>query len=129
MDTDVIIVGAGPDGPYRVTARYLVGCDGPRGRVREQTGIPFSGTTHPEVNRPGQHALPDSVTLLELQDSIRRALRTSLWESRFGCRAASFRLGRRGDTATGGSVSLAPSSGGTAARTRLNRRGASGGLS
>ncbi|MFF1740964.1 hypothetical protein [Streptomyces mirabilis] len=53
MDTDVIIVGAGPYGPYRVTARYLVGCDGPRGRV----------------NRLGRHALPDSVTRLELQGS------------------------------------------------------------
>ncbi|MGW1505485.1 FAD-dependent monooxygenase [Streptomyces mirabilis] len=61
MDTDVIIVGAGPDEPYRVTARYLVGCDGPRSRVRELNGIPFPGTTHPEVNLPGRHALPDSV--------------------------------------------------------------------
>ncbi|MFE2565602.1 FAD-dependent monooxygenase [Streptomyces mirabilis] len=69
MDTDVITVGAGPDGPYRVTARYLVGCDGPRSRVRELTGIPFPGTTHPEVNWLGRHALPDSVTRLELQGS------------------------------------------------------------
>ncbi|MFF2131304.1 FAD-dependent monooxygenase [Streptomyces olivochromogenes] len=58
----------GPDGPYRVTARYLVGCDGPRSRVRELTGIPFPGTTHPEVNRLGQFALPDSVTRLDNGD-------------------------------------------------------------
>jgi 2-polyprenyl-6-methoxyphenol hydroxylase-like FAD-dependent oxidoreductase len=54
----------GPDGPYRVTARYLVGCDGPRSRVRDMAGIPFPGTTYPEVNRVGQVTLPDSVTRL-----------------------------------------------------------------
>jgi 2-polyprenyl-6-methoxyphenol hydroxylase-like FAD-dependent oxidoreductase len=58
----------GPHGPYRVTARYLVGCDGPRSRVRELTGIPFPGTTHPEVNRLGQLSLPDSVTRLDNGD-------------------------------------------------------------
>ncbi|WP_433332360.1 FAD-dependent monooxygenase [Spirillospora sp. CA-294931] len=54
----------GPDGTYRVTARYLVGCDGGRSRVRELTGIPFPGTTYPEVNRLGQVTVPDSVTSL-----------------------------------------------------------------
>ncbi|TMR96264.1 FAD-dependent monooxygenase [Nonomuraea basaltis] len=54
----------GPDGPYRVTARYLVGCDGGRSRVRDRAGIPFPGTTYPEVNRLGQVTLPDSVTRL-----------------------------------------------------------------
>ncbi|MET7642534.1 FAD-dependent monooxygenase [Streptomyces sp. NPDC005426] len=39
------------DGPYRVTAPYLVGCDGARSRARELAGIPFPGTTCPEVNR------------------------------------------------------------------------------
>ena len=43
----------GPDGPYRVTARYLVGCDGAHSRVRDTAGIPFPGTTYPEVNRLG----------------------------------------------------------------------------
>ncbi len=52
----------GPDGTYRVTARYLVGCDGARSRIRDLAGIPFPGTTYPEVNRLGQVTLPDSVT-------------------------------------------------------------------
>ena len=54
----------GPDGPYQVSARYLVGCDGGRSRVRERAGIPFPGPTYPEVNRLGQVTLPDSVTRL-----------------------------------------------------------------
>jgi 2-polyprenyl-6-methoxyphenol hydroxylase-like FAD-dependent oxidoreductase len=58
----------GPDGPYRVTARYLVGCDGPRSRVRDLAGIAFPGTTYPEVNRIGQVRLPDSVTHLDNGD-------------------------------------------------------------
>ena len=58
----------GPDGPYRVTARYLVGCDGARSRVRDLAGIPFPGTTYPEVNRLGQVTLPDSVTRLDNGD-------------------------------------------------------------
>jgi 2-polyprenyl-6-methoxyphenol hydroxylase-like FAD-dependent oxidoreductase len=58
----------GPDGPYRVTARYLVGCDGPGSRVRDLAGIAFPGTTYPEVNRLAQATLPDSVTRLENGD-------------------------------------------------------------
>jgi 2-polyprenyl-6-methoxyphenol hydroxylase-like FAD-dependent oxidoreductase len=53
----------GPDGPYRVTARYLVGCDGARSRVRDMAGIPFPGTTYPDVHRLGHFAMPDAVTL------------------------------------------------------------------
>lgn len=52
----------GPDGTYRVSARYLVGCDGARSRVRELAGIPFPGTVYPEVNRLAQITVPDSVT-------------------------------------------------------------------
>jgi 2-polyprenyl-6-methoxyphenol hydroxylase-like FAD-dependent oxidoreductase len=55
----------GPEGPYRVTARYLVGCDGAHSRVRGTAGIPFPGTTYPEVNRLAQVTLPDSVTRLD----------------------------------------------------------------
>jgi 2-polyprenyl-6-methoxyphenol hydroxylase-like FAD-dependent oxidoreductase len=55
----------GPDGPYQLTARYLVGCDGGRSKVRDRAGIPFPGTTYPEVNRLGQVTVPDSVTRLD----------------------------------------------------------------
>jgi len=55
----------GPDGPYRATARFLVGCDGARSRVRQLAGIDFPGTTYPEVNRMGTVALDPAVKLLE----------------------------------------------------------------
>jgi 2-polyprenyl-6-methoxyphenol hydroxylase-like FAD-dependent oxidoreductase len=55
----------GPDGPYRVNARYLVGCDGAHSRVRDLAGIPFPGMTYPEVNRLGSFGMPDSVTRLD----------------------------------------------------------------
>jgi 2-polyprenyl-6-methoxyphenol hydroxylase-like FAD-dependent oxidoreductase len=58
----------GPDGTYQVTARYLVGCDGPRSRIRDMAGISFPGTTYPEVNRIGQVTMPDSVTTLDNGD-------------------------------------------------------------
>ena len=52
----------GPDGPYRVRARCLAGCDGAHSVVRDSAGIPFPGTTYPEVNRLGQVTVADSVT-------------------------------------------------------------------
>jgi 2-polyprenyl-6-methoxyphenol hydroxylase-like FAD-dependent oxidoreductase len=55
----------GVDVRYPLTARYLVGCDGGRSRVRDQAGIPFPGTTYPEVHRLGQVARPQSVTLFD----------------------------------------------------------------
>ncbi|MFE7798650.1 FAD-dependent monooxygenase [Nocardia sp. NPDC057440] len=58
----------GPDGPYQLTARYLVGCDGGRSRVRDMAGIPFPGITYPEVNRLAQVAVHDSVTVLDNGD-------------------------------------------------------------
>jgi 2-polyprenyl-6-methoxyphenol hydroxylase-like FAD-dependent oxidoreductase len=58
----------GPRGAYEVTARYLVGCDGARSRVRDLTGIPFPGTTFPEIQRLGQTTLPESVAVLENGD-------------------------------------------------------------
>ncbi|SHN45178.1 FAD-dependent monooxygenase [Cryptosporangium aurantiacum] len=58
----------GPDGPYRVTARYLVGCDGSRSRVRELAGIGWPGTTYPEVHRLAQVTVPDSLTRFDNGD-------------------------------------------------------------
>ncbi len=58
----------GPDGPYRATAQYLVGCDGARSRVRDLADIPFPGTTYPEVQRLAVVTVPDSVTVLENGD-------------------------------------------------------------
>ena len=55
----------GPDGRQRVTARYLVGCDGAGSRVRDLAGIPFPGMTYPQVERLAQVTVPDSVTVLE----------------------------------------------------------------
>lgn len=69
QDNDVVVLDVrGPDGPYRMTARYVVGCDGGRSSVRDLACIPFPGTTYPEVNRLGQITVPDSVTLLENGD-------------------------------------------------------------
>lgn len=69
QDADAVTADVqGPDGSYRVTARYLVGCDGARSRVRGWAGIPFPGTTYPEVNRLAQVTLPASVTVLDNGD-------------------------------------------------------------
>jgi hypothetical protein len=57
-----------PDGRYQVTARYLVGCDGTQSKVRDGAGIPFPGTTYPEVNQLAQVAVPGSVTQLDNGD-------------------------------------------------------------
>ncbi|MEU1393425.1 MULTISPECIES: FAD-dependent monooxygenase [unclassified Nonomuraea] len=63
-DAGVRVDVRGPDGPYQVSARHLVGCDGARSRVRDWTGIGFPGTVYPEVNRLAQVTLPDEVTVL-----------------------------------------------------------------
>ncbi|WP_328390295.1 FAD-dependent monooxygenase [Nocardia sp. NBC_00416] len=55
----------GPDGPYRATARYLVACDGGRSPVRDMAGIPFPGTTYPEINRLAVVTAHESVTVLD----------------------------------------------------------------
>ncbi|MFC7529347.1 FAD-dependent monooxygenase [Actinoplanes sp. GCM10030250] len=67
-DAAVTVEVRGPDGPLQVRARYLVGCDGAYSRVRGLSGIPFSGTTYPDVNRLGQVAVHDSVTRLDNGD-------------------------------------------------------------
>jgi 2-polyprenyl-6-methoxyphenol hydroxylase-like FAD-dependent oxidoreductase len=58
----------GSGGQYRVTARYLIGCDGARSRVRDLADIPFPGTTFPEIQRLARTTLPESVTVLENGD-------------------------------------------------------------
>jgi 2-polyprenyl-6-methoxyphenol hydroxylase-like FAD-dependent oxidoreductase len=58
----------GADGEQRVTASYLVGCDGASSRVRDLAGIPFPGTTYPEIQRLAQTTIPESVTVLENGD-------------------------------------------------------------
>jgi 2-polyprenyl-6-methoxyphenol hydroxylase-like FAD-dependent oxidoreductase len=64
QDTDTVTADVrGPDRPYQATAKYIVGCDGGRSQVREAAGIPFPGTTYPEVNRMGTVAIHESVTL------------------------------------------------------------------
>ncbi|MFD7404228.1 FAD-dependent monooxygenase [Streptomyces sp. NPDC059866] len=67
-ETAVTVDVRGPAGPYRLAARYVVGCDGARSRVRDWAGIPFPGTTYPEVNRLAQVTLPDTVTVLDNGD-------------------------------------------------------------
>jgi 2-polyprenyl-6-methoxyphenol hydroxylase-like FAD-dependent oxidoreductase len=67
-DTTVTADIRGPDGPYRITARYLVGCDGIGSRIRELAGIPFPGNTYPEVNRLVSTTMPDGVTVHENGD-------------------------------------------------------------
>jgi 2-polyprenyl-6-methoxyphenol hydroxylase-like FAD-dependent oxidoreductase len=67
-ETTVTADVRGLDGPYRLTARYLVGCDGAYSPIREMAGIPFPGITYPEVNRLAQVTLPESVTALENGD-------------------------------------------------------------
>jgi 2-polyprenyl-6-methoxyphenol hydroxylase-like FAD-dependent oxidoreductase len=63
-DAAVTVDVRGPDGPYRMSARYLAGCDGARSRIRDRAGIGFPGTTYPEVNRLAQVTLPGTVTVL-----------------------------------------------------------------
>ncbi|MGI5223886.1 FAD-dependent monooxygenase [Actinoallomurus sp. CA-142502] len=42
-DAGVTVTVAGPDGPYELRARWLVGCDGGRSAVRKAAGFDFPG--------------------------------------------------------------------------------------
>lgn len=69
QDTETVTVDVnGPDGTYAVSARYLVGCDGSRSRIRDLADIPFPGTTYPEIQRIGSFTAPEGVTILENRD-------------------------------------------------------------
>jgi 2-polyprenyl-6-methoxyphenol hydroxylase-like FAD-dependent oxidoreductase len=64
QDADAVTVAVrGPVEPYEVVARFVVGCDGGRSRVRDLAGIPFSGTSLPEVERLASVTVPDAVTV------------------------------------------------------------------
>jgi len=58
-DQEVTVDAHGPDGPYRLSARFLVGCDGARSQVRRQAGIGFPGTAPTQVSRLGDVTLDD----------------------------------------------------------------------
>ncbi|GIM93996.1 FAD-dependent monooxygenase [Paractinoplanes toevensis] len=60
-DDRVLVDVDGPDGPYRVEARYLVGADGGRSVTRKLAGIGFPGvTTDRTVSRTAHITVPDS---------------------------------------------------------------------
>jgi 2-polyprenyl-6-methoxyphenol hydroxylase-like FAD-dependent oxidoreductase len=66
QDDDAVTVEVrGPEGPYAVAAHFLAGCDGGRSRVRDVAGIPFPGTSLPEIERLASVTVPDSVTVLD----------------------------------------------------------------
>jgi 2-polyprenyl-6-methoxyphenol hydroxylase-like FAD-dependent oxidoreductase len=62
-EENVAVDVRGPEGPYRLVARYLVGCDGGRSFVRKRAGIGFPGTEPTTVSRFGDVTLdePDRV--------------------------------------------------------------------
>jgi 2-polyprenyl-6-methoxyphenol hydroxylase-like FAD-dependent oxidoreductase len=62
---------AGPDGSYRLRARYLVGCDGAHSLVRKQAGIGFPGSPPTHVLRLGDVTLAEA-DLDRLPPGIRR---------------------------------------------------------
>lgn len=60
QDADAITVGiSGPDGPYELRAKYLVGADGGHSLTRKLAGIGFPGVTHDtQVSRMGNAFVP-----------------------------------------------------------------------
>ena len=64
QDADAVYLDLrGPDGPYRISAQYVVGCDGVRSRVRELAGIGFPGIVYPEIHRMVATTMPPGITV------------------------------------------------------------------
>jgi 2-polyprenyl-6-methoxyphenol hydroxylase-like FAD-dependent oxidoreductase len=56
QDDDAVTVEvAGPDGPYRLRARYLVGADGAHSATRKLSGIGFPGVTNDRTTGRAAH--------------------------------------------------------------------------
>ncbi|WP_377268821.1 FAD-dependent monooxygenase [Peterkaempfera sp. SMS 1(5)a] len=65
-DDGVALEVAGPDGPQRLRAAYLVGCDGGRSTVRKQLGIGFPGVSGDGlVSRAAHVSLPEELWVAE----------------------------------------------------------------
>ncbi len=64
QDDDAVYLDVrGPDSPYRISAQYVVGCDGVRSRVRDLAGIGFPGIVYPEIHRMATITMPPGITV------------------------------------------------------------------
>jgi 2-polyprenyl-6-methoxyphenol hydroxylase-like FAD-dependent oxidoreductase len=58
QDADGVTVDVlGPEGAYRLRARYLVGCDGAHSVVRKEAGIGFPGVTTEDITSRSAHVV------------------------------------------------------------------------
>jgi len=72
QNQDAVTVKArGPQGTYRLRARYLVGCDGAHSLVRKQAGIGFPGTAATQLHWLGEVTLAEA-DLARLPQRIER---------------------------------------------------------
>jgi 2-polyprenyl-6-methoxyphenol hydroxylase-like FAD-dependent oxidoreductase len=69
LDLDTV---RGPDGEYRLDAKYVAGCDGARSRVRELAGIGFPGTTDDELLRFGHFRTDEPFDLFTTPNGLSR---------------------------------------------------------
>jgi 2-polyprenyl-6-methoxyphenol hydroxylase-like FAD-dependent oxidoreductase len=61
QDQDAVTAAVrGPQGSYRLRARYLVGCDGAHSLVRKQAGIAFPGTAPTQLHWVGDVTLAEA---------------------------------------------------------------------